>query len=247
MRLALAIGALGMAMSSCSPTAQVTRIHSRPHAPTIDIQAGTHRLGLGGPRLRDMSWRDGTLYVPARANGRRLPLLVLLHGGGGRADDFRATFAPLVDEFGVVIVTLDSRDNTWDGMDSPYGPDVLSIDATLRHVFDRVAVDPARIALGGLSDGASYALSVGVANGDLFTHLVAVAPGFIAPPSPPIGRPRIFVGHGARDNVYSVRLSRQVTVPQLKSEGYDVTYFEFDGPHWVTPVAARRALEWLTE
>ncbi len=31
----------------------------------------------------------------------------------------------------------------------------------------------------------------------------------------------------------------------LKDAGYDVTYFEFDGPHWVTEEAGRRALEWL--
>jgi predicted esterase len=31
----------------------------------------------------------------------------------------------------------------------------------------------------------------------------------------------------------------------LKDAGYDVTYFEFNGPHWVTEEAARRALEWL--
>lgn len=245
--LAVVIAVIGMTISGCSPAAQVTRIQARPVAPTRAIGPGAHPLGLGRPRIRDLAWRDGTLFVPTSARDRQSPLLVLLHGGGGRADDFHAVFSPLVEEFDVAIVTLDSRDNTWDGIDSPYGPDVLSIDATLQHVFDRVAIDPGRIALGGLSDGASYALSVGLANGDLFTHLIAVAPGFFASPAPPVGRPRIFVGHGVRDNVYSIRMSRSITVPKLAQEGYDVTFFEFDGPHWVTPAAARRALEWLTK
>lgn len=245
--LAAALAVFGLAVAGCRPATQVTRIQARPDPPTTSIEPGAHSLGLGQPRIRDLTWRDGTLYVPAAASKRPVPLLVLLHGGGGRADDFREVFLPLVDEFGVAIVTLDSRDNTWDGIDSPYGPDVLAIDAALRHVFARVAVDPARIALGGLSDGASYALSVGLANGDLFTHLVAVAPGYFDPPGPPVGRPRIFVGHGVRDNVYSVQRSRRRTVPRLTEQGYDVTYFEFDGPHWVTPAAARRALEWLTK
>lgn len=245
--LSAGIAVLALAVAGCRPAVQVTRIQARPKVPATAVEPGAHPLGLGQPRVRDLSWRDGTLYVPASAGTRPSPLLVLLHGGGGRADDFREAFLPLVDEFGVAIVTLDSRDNTWDGIDSPYGPDVLSIDAALKHVFDRVAVDPARIALGGLSDGASYALSVGLANGDLFTHLVAVAPGPFDPPGPPLGQPRIFVGHGVRDNVYSVQMSRRRTVPRLKQEGYDVTYFEFDGPHWVTPAAARRALEWLTQ
>jgi phospholipase/carboxylesterase len=189
--------------------------------------------------------RDGTLYIPRNVHLRNLmPLIVLLHGGGGRAEDFRHIF-PLAEEYGVVMVALDSRDNTWDGIDSPYGPDVVFLDAALRRTFEGVAVDPRRIALGGPSDGASYALSLGLANGDLFTHLVAVAPGSVAPPAPPVGRPRIFVALGTRDNVYSVARSRNRLVPQLRRDGYDVTYFEFDGPHWVTDEAARHALEWL--
>jgi len=200
---------------------------------------------MGSRRLRDLAYRDGTLVIPKQAaSRRRLPLIVLLHGGGGAAEDFRSKF-PLADEYGVVILAIDSRDNTWDGIDSPFGPDVVAIEAALRYTFERVAIDPNRIALGGLSDGGAYALSLGITNGDLFTHIVAVSPGFYAPPVPPIGRPRIFLAHGVRDNVYGVAGSRERIAPRLRNAGYDVTYFEFDGPHWVTEEAARRALEWL--
>ncbi|MBM3778113.1 MAG: phospholipase [Acidimicrobiia bacterium] len=247
MRLATLAFVFALGSSGCGRLAQDTRVEARPATPTISVSPGAHRLGLGSLMLRDLSWRDGTLFVPRNAATRPSPLLVLLHGGGGRETDFHAVFRPLVDEFGVVAVTLDARHNTWDGIDSPYGPDVRSIDAALDHVFDRLVIDRSRIALGGLSDGGTYSLSLGLANGDLFTHLIAIAPGYYSPPSPPVGRPRIFVGHGVRDNVYNVRLSRYFTVPRLQGDGYDVTYFEFDGPHWVTEVAARRALEWLTE
>jgi phospholipase/carboxylesterase len=227
--------------ASCRPGGPiVTRITARPATPTVAIEPGEHRLGLSGPTTR----RDGILYVPRSARSRALPLLVLLHGGGGRANYFRFTF-PLAEEFAVVILTLDSRDNTWDGIDSSYGPDVAFLDTALQYTFARVAIDPHRVALGGISDGASYALSLGMANGDLFTHLVAVSPGFIAPPSPPVGRPLIFVAHGTRDNVYSVDGTRRHIVPRLKQSGYDVTYSEFDGPHSMLPATTREALEWL--
>jgi phospholipase/carboxylesterase len=108
-----------------------------------------------------------------------------------------------------------------------------------------VAIDPQRIAIGGLSDGGAYALALGLVNGDLFTHVVAVAPGFVAPPAPTVGRPRIFLAHGTRDNVYSVRGTRDHIAPQLRRDGYDVTFVEFDGPHWVPLDTARRILEWL--
>jgi phospholipase/carboxylesterase len=225
----------------CGPAGSiVTRVKARPAAPTIAIEPGEHPLGLGPPKTR----RDGTLYIPRTAASHAVPLLVLLHGGGGRANYFRFTF-PLAEELGVVVLTLDSRDNTWDGIDSPYGPDVVFLDAALRHTFERVAIDSRRVALGGISDGASYALSLGMANGDLFTHLVAVSPGFIAPPSPPVGRPVIFVAHGTRDNVYSVDGTRRHIVPRLKDSGYDVTYREFDGPHSMLPPTAREVMEWL--
>ncbi len=223
---------------------KVTRVTARPVTPSSRIEPGEHRLGLGTTFYRGVR-RDGTLYAPKNAAARRpVPLLVLLHGGGGQADDFRFTF-PLGEEFGVAILTLDARHNTWDGIDSVVGPDVLFIDEALRYTFDHVAIDPEKVALGGLSDGGMYALSVGVANGDLFTHLVAVAPGYIAPPSPPVGRPRIFLAHGTRDNVYGVGGTRNRLAPLLKNDGYDVTYFEFDGPHFITPTAAREALAWL--
>jgi phospholipase/carboxylesterase len=239
--------AICVAVSMCGPARPVvTRLHARPGTPTIAIEPGEHPLGLGGARALGIPvGRDGTLVVPKSRSGAPVPLLVLLHGGGGRADDFRYMF-PMADEFGVVLLALDARDNTWDGIDSPYGPDVVFIDAALTHTFQRVAIDPRKVALGGLSDGAEYALSLGASNGDLFTHLIAVAPGAFAPPSPPIGRPRIYVGHGVRDNVYSVGRSRNRIVPQLKSAGYDVTYREFDGPHWIPAPTARDVLEWLT-
>ena len=215
--------------------------------PIVAAGPGEYTLDLATRRLGDLrGLRDGMLVIPQQARaGTPLPLIVLLHGGGGRAADFRHVF-PLADEYGVVMLALDSRDNTWDGIDSAFGPDVRFLNAALRHTFERVAVDPRRIALAGLSDGGTYALSLGLVNGDLFTHLVAVSPGWFAPPGPPAGRPRIFVGHGTRDNVYSVATSRDRVVPLLKTAAYDVTYYEFDGPHWVTEPAAREALAWFT-
>lgn len=225
----------------------ITRIEVRPYAPTKSIDAGEHALGLGGLQVinRSVAWRDGILFVPSvSSTSAPLPLMVWLHGGGGDAESYRFMF-PVAEELGVVLLLLDARHNTWDGIDSPYGPDVLFINEALTYTFDRVNIDASRIGLGGLSDGASYALALGRSNGDLFTHLLAVAPGFLDPPSDVIGKPRIFVVHGVRDNVFNVAWSRNFIVPPLLSSGYEVKYLEFDGPHWVPLPIARRLLEWL--
>jgi phospholipase/carboxylesterase len=240
-RSAVAVALHVLMLAGCSQLdgPQVTRLEVRPKAPALRLEPGAHPLGLGGRR-------DGTLYLPRTVESNKpVPLLVLMHGGGAGKEFFDFTF-PLAEERGVAILTLDSRDNTWDAVDSPFGPDVRFIDQALRHTFERVAIDPRRVALGGVSDGASYALSLGLINGDLFSHVVAFAPGFILTPAPPVGHPSIFVAHGTRDSVLSIDWTSRRFVPRLKNEGYDVTYLEFDGPHNVPAPVARAALEWLT-
>ena len=120
------------------------------------------------------------------------------------------------------------------------------IDRALEHTFSRYAVDPARLAIGGFSDGASYALSLGITNGDLFTHVLAFSPGLMAPAGR-TGSPRIFVSHGVRDGVLPIdRCSRSI-VPELKRGGYDVLYREFDGEHSISLEIALEAIGWFTQ
>src|SRR5260221_14276362 len=112
----------------------------------------------------------------------------MLHGAGGSGEGVLRRVATAVDEAGIAVLAPDSRDSTWDAIRDGFGPDVAFIDRALARVFDTVSVDPARIAVGGFSDGASYALSLGLVNGDLFRRVVAFSPGFIVA-GPPQGRP----------------------------------------------------------
>lgn len=113
----------------------------------------------------------------------------------------------------------------------------------LERVFQRYAVDPSHLAIGGFSDGASYALSLGLTNGDLFNHVIAFSPGFLAP-GERIARPRIFISHGTNDRVLPVACSQRI-VAVLRDSGYDVTYREFAGPHIVPVGIAHQAVEWF--
>jgi hypothetical protein len=99
---------------------------------------------------------------------------------------------------------------------------------------------------GIFSDGASYALSLGITNGDLFTHVLAFSLGLMAPAGR-TGSPRIFVSHGVRDGVLPIdRCSRSI-VPELKRGGYDVLYREFDGEHSISLEIALEAIGWFTQ
>jgi phospholipase/carboxylesterase len=215
------------------------RLEARPPKtpPPLPSATGAHPLGLE-------SGRDGVYYVPPGLTGPA-PLLLLLHGATGSAAGIanRIGFA-LADELKLVIVAPDSRDRTWDAIRGTFGPDTSFIDRALAHVFARVPIDTSRLAVGGFSDGASYAISLGVLNGDLFTHVAAFSPGFWVGDQPR-GRARFWVSHGRRDEILPIDSTSRRVVPALERAGYTVRYKEFDGPHTVPPAIAREALAWI--
>ncbi len=178
---------------------------------------GMHPLGLS-------LGHDGILYVPPGYQpDHPAPLAVMLHGAGGSARHGLDLLLPLADEANLILVAPGSQGPTWDVIVDDYGPDVHAIDQALSHAFSRYAVDPARVAIGGFSDGASYALSLGLGNGDLFRHIIAFSPGFAVPPRQ-LGSPRIFMSHGTNDRVLPIdRCSRRL-VRVFERTGYDVSY-----------------------
>ena len=198
--------------------------------------------------LGDSAARGGYLYAPATHEAEHpAPLVLLLHGAGEDARDGLALLRQQADAAGLVPLALTSRGPTWDVVvgRGRYGPDVAAIDRALESAFSSYAVDPSRIAVGGYSDGASYALSLGITNGDFFTHVLAFSPGFMAPAGR-VGSPRIFVSHGTYDGWLPIdRCSRRI-LPQLEHSGYDVRYREFEGGHVVPPEIGREAVDWFT-
>src|SRR3982751_6017624 len=126
----------------------------------------------------------------------------------------------------------------------PLGADVAFIDRALTHVFERCAVDPSRIVIEGFSDGASYALSLGLTNGDFFSRVVAFSPCILAPAAR-VGRPKIFISHGTNDGILPIDNCGRRLAAQLGSTGYEVEFHEFTGPHMVPPDMARAAMQWM--
>ena len=212
------------------------RLTARPRAGTqTTLTSGA--LGLGGER-------DGLVQMPSAPPPGPLPLLLFLHGATQAGAGMLRRIGPAADQAGIVVVAPDSRDTTWDAIRGSFGADVAYLDRVLTHVFARVAVDPARIAIGGFSDGASYALSLGLANGDLVPRVVACSPGFVISAAPH-GKAKFFVSHGTADQILPIDQCSRVIVPRLNGMGYDVTFREFEGRHEMPAASATEALRWV--
>lgn len=190
-------------------------------------QPGRHRLGLGGNR-------DGTLLVPETALGRPAPLILAFHGAGGIAAQMIDLLARPAEDHGILVLAPESRASTWDVIRGGFALDVEFIDAALNQIFSRYPVDPDRIAVSGFSDGASYALSLGVTNGALFRAILAFSPGFMAPARQSDAL-RIFISHGLNDEVLPIDPCSRRIVPRLRAAGYEVDYREFPDGHTVPP------------
>ncbi|AKU92090.1 alpha/beta hydrolase [Vulgatibacter incomptus] len=237
-------GARGEAEAASAPAIESTsgRLSARPtvrEAAAIAPKPGVSPLELDGKR-------DGRIFIPKdyRAD-RPAPLIVLLHGAGADGASILGAVQREAERAGAIVLAPDARGATWDVLRGGFGPDVRFIDEALRKTFERYSIDPSRVALAGFSDGGSYALSLGQANGDLFGSIIAFSPGFSAPPQQ-VGKSRIFVSHGVGDGVLPIDPCSRTIVPRLRGQGYDVRFVEFDGGHSVPASIAHEAMTWWT-
>jgi phospholipase/carboxylesterase len=238
-RLGLRIGA-----AVCAPflfirraeAAGSARLQARPGKPKQRAQPGRRAFGLGGAR-------DGFLSVPPGYNPERpVAFILMLHGAHGRSANL-VKFCESAAKEGIAVAVPESRGLTWDRIKGSFGLDIAFLDRVLASTFDRIAVDPRRLAVAGFSDGASYALSVGLTNGDLFSHVIAYSPEFVSAPIR-YGKPPIFITHGMKDPVLSVNFTENM-VRQLKASGYNVDYKGFSGGHFMPQDLVKESFRWV--
>jgi phospholipase/carboxylesterase len=235
----LLLAAPALRCASGEETSSVGRLAARPGKPTKTGAVGeVVPLGVGNGA------RDGVVYAAPDADRVSRPLLLLLHGASGSGAWSLGRMQSQIATPGVVIVAPDSRGITWDIVRGGVGPDARFIDDALRAVFDRYPIDRARVCVAGHSDGASYALTLGLTNGDLFPQVIALSAGFLAVKAPSSVKPRIFLAHGREDEILSFEASGRHIAMLLERAGYDVTFRPFDGGHALKPEIVREAIAW---
>ena len=232
-------------LAGCDPlaTTEVTdvgsgRIVSRPGVPTESPPLGLttlpFTLGLAG-----------YAYVPPTYNAAKPPAFAaLFHGAGHGGDELIEPLSELAATRNLVLVAVSSKSVTWDLINGPFGPDIVALERALTWMFARVTVDPSRTGVIGFSDGATYALAVGRANGDFLRRVVAYSPGSLRN-VPTAGRPEFFVTHGTQDIVLPVETTRGAIVPGLRAAGYAVEYREFNGGHGAPASLIAETIDWF--
>ena len=197
-------------------------------------------------------------YLPKGRSGAPSPVLVALHGAGGQASQVLESFRAQADANGFVLLIPQSAKGTWDMIEDlksrlglelnvqpRYGKDLEALDAALGDLFTRVAVDPARVGIMGFSDGATYALSVGTANPQLFRRIIAFSPGpaFLGKSAPD---QYVFISHGENDRVLPFTTARG-HASKLRVRKVPVDFEKFDGGHEVPKAIKEKAMAFFRD
>ena len=198
-------------------------------------------LAHGTSQVRLSTGRTGLLHVP---EGTVTTLVVCLHGAGGTAQHGLSLLRELADGRGLALFAPASAGSTWDAITGRGERDSAAIDGALHGLLSRLPVPADRLAVAGFSDGASYAVSLGLTNGDLVRRVVAFSPGFSAAREPS-GRPQLLITHGIHDDVLPIDRTSRPLVAALRLREYVVDYREFDGGHVVPTDLSEQAADWL--
>jgi phospholipase/carboxylesterase len=196
--------------------------------PAFGAGVGLHRAGGGeAPEARG----GFSLYVPEWLAGEApRPIVVALHGGSGHGRDFLWTWLREARGRGFLLLAPTSERATW-SLDAP-PRDALRLRAMVEWVSARWPVDPARILLTGLSDGATFALLAGLAEDAPYTALAPVS-GVLHPLNLAMGNlarargRRIHLVHGALDWLFPPALAR-LARDELAGAGADLVYHEIE-------------------
>jgi phospholipase/carboxylesterase len=123
--------------------------------------------------------------------------------------------------------------------------------ATVSARLDALELPIGRTVLGGFSQGAVMALSLGLARGRprpagiiALSGFVPVVEGFGFEREPPF--PRVAIGHGTYDPVISVEFGRRAR-ELLEGAGAEVLYREYPLPHAIDPAFLAELHGWLVE
>ncbi|MDL2283589.1 esterase [Oxalobacter sp. OttesenSCG-928-P03] len=199
------------------------------------LLAGEYRLSL-------TEERDTLLIVPRGLTLEKpVPLFVMFHGARQSAKNVIPFLADHARRRRFLLLMPQSTGPTWDICMGGYGPDVSRLEKALRRISEHFAIDPAHLAFAGFSDGGSYALSLGLTNGDLVSHVIGFSAGFMKVKKE-TGSPPVFLSHSPEDERLDISRCSASIYDELKKKGGDVVFHTFSGGHVIHPPIVEKAM-----
>ncbi|MCL6698482.1 hypothetical protein LZ496_06755 [Sphingomonas sp. NSE70-1] len=230
----VAVSALLLCCPPAAARSPVMTLASDVAAPATT--AGVQKLGA-----------NAFFYRPAAASTSPRPLIVLFHGAGMSARNFLDGAKAEADRCDCLLLSVQSTGATWDTIglvsaasrngramrDDLFGADAGRVEQALSIALRAPDADHRAVVFAGFSDGASYALSLGLANPAIVRGVVAFAPGFHLEPAAIDPKQRLFIAHSPADQILSFERTRDDTVASLKKAGFDISFRQFEGGHRV--------------
>jgi hypothetical protein len=136
----------------------------RPH----EMAIGTQTTKAGQYELDSL--KDFLVYVPEKCVGtRRCPLVVFLHQAVETSHDAVREWSPVSDKYGMILLAPASQDE-WQLAEERN--DQRNVDAAIKQVLGKFAIDPDRIALIGYSASGGGAMGLGGYRLDMFSRVI---------------------------------------------------------------------------
>jgi predicted esterase len=203
--------------------------------------------------LVPVEWREqsAVLLTPDEIDPqRRYPLITVLHGAGRQDELLVKACRGEPDKRDALFLVPRSKAPTWDLIVGGDRPDLDFLEFAYDLIYRRFPIDPSRQALVGYSDGASYALSIGMSNPQIFSAIMGWAAGFVALDDGAIReddrKPDVLLEYGTHDPVFSFE---QVALPMkasLEGAGYRLEFrVDEGGRHWPSGSFQSEALDWF--
>ena len=173
-----------------------------------------------------------SLYVPEYYDpSRRWPLVITMHGGHGRGDDYMLTWLRTAKSAGYIALSPKSLGGTW-SLQQP-GVDIRSILSMVETLLDEYSIDIGRIFATGLSDGGSFSYALGLTCPKLFAGIAPIAAAGMIVGMFDLDKSKelpVYIVHGAKDFMFPVATAHMAHELLQKSEFTNVTYKEL--PDW---------------
>ena len=180
----------------------------------VRVERGSRRAVLLTPEPIDLS--------------RRYPLVTVLHGAGRREEMLVKAYRGEPGTRDALFLIPRSHHPTWDLIAADDRPDLDFLEWAYDLIYRRYPVDPDRQGLIGYSDGASYALSVGLSNPGIFRAVMGWAAGFLvldeAAASEEHPKPSVLLEYGTHDQLFPFERVALPMRERLEQMGYAVTF-----------------------